>query len=87
MYTGISPTVLFTDGETPPFPILAGILHGDTPAPFVFIIVVDYVLRISVDSICEKGYMLHPRKSCRYSAMYLTDTEIADDIALISQSL
>ena len=43
MYTGTSSTVLSTDGETPSFPILAGILQGDTLAPFLFIIVVDYV--------------------------------------------
>ena len=87
MYTGTSSTVLSADGETPSFPILAGILQGDTLAPFLFIIVVDYVLRISVDSISEKGYMLHPRRSSRHPAAYLTDTDFADDIALVSQSL
>ena len=87
MYTGTSSTVLSADGETPSFPILAGILQGDTLAPFLFIIVVDYVLRISVDSISEKGYMLHPRRSSRYPAAYLIDTDFADDIALVSQSL
>jgi len=87
MYTGTSSTVLSTDGETPSFPILAGILQGDTLAPFLFIIVVDYVLRISVDTISEKGYMLHPRRSSRHPAAYLTDTDFADDIALVSQSL
>ena len=49
MYTGTYSTVLSTDGETSSFRILAGILQGDTLAPFLFIIVVDYVLRISVD--------------------------------------
>ena len=87
MYTDTSSTVLSTDEETPSFPILAGILQGDTLAPFLFIMVVDYVLRISVDSISEKGYMLHPRRSSRYPAAYLTDTDFADDIALVSQSL
>jgi len=64
--------------------ILAGIFHG---APFLFIIVVDYVLRISVDTISENGFLIRPRRSSRYPAEYLTDTEFADDIALISQSL
>ena len=44
MYTDTSSTILTTDGETPSFPILAGILQGDTLAPFLFIIVVDYVM-------------------------------------------
>ena len=38
-------TILSPDGETPPFSIKAGILQGDTLAPFLFIIAVDYVLR------------------------------------------
>jgi hypothetical protein len=87
MYTDTSSTVLSTDGETPSFPILAGILQGDTVATFLFIIVVDYVLRISVNSVPEKGYMLHPRRSRRYPAVYITDTDFADDIALVCQFL
>ncbi len=35
----------------------------------------------------EKGYQLHAARSSRYPAKYLTDTDFADDIALISQSL
>ena len=35
MYTDTSSTILTTDGETPSFPILAGILQGDTLAPFL----------------------------------------------------
>ena len=87
MYTDTSSTILTTDGETPSFSILAGILQGDTLAPFLFIIVVDYVMRISVDTMSENGYQLHPRRSSRHPAQYLTDTDFADDIALLSQSL
>ena len=87
MYTDTSSTILTPDGETPSFPIHAGILQGDTLAPYLFIIVVDYVLRISVDTMCEKGYQLNARRSSRDPAEYLTDTDFADDIALISQSL
>ena len=87
MYTDTSSTILTTDGETPSFPILAGILQGDTLAPFLFIIVVDYVMHISVDTTSENGYQLRPKRSSRYPAEFLTDTDIADDIALISQSL
>ena len=31
--------------------------------------------------------MLHPRRSSRHPSAYLTDTDFADDIALVSQSL
>ena len=70
-----------------PFLINAGILQGDTLAPFLFIIVVDYVLRMSIDTISSKGYEIKPRRSTRHPAQYLTDTDFADDIALISESL
>ena len=87
LYTDTSATVLSPEGETSLFDICAGILQGDTLAPFLFIIVVDYVLRVSVDKINANGLELHPRKSSRYPAVYLTDTDFADDIALISGSL
>ena len=87
LYTDTSSTILTTDGETPAFSINAGILQGDTLAPFLFIIVVDYVLRMSVDTISNKGLEIKPRQSSRHPAEYLTDTDFADDIALISHSL
>ena len=87
LYTNTVSTVLSPDGETSPFSIEAGILQGDTLAPFLFIIVVDYVLRVSIDTISNNGLELSPRRSSRHPAKYLTDTDFADDIALISQSL
>ena len=71
----------------PSFAHSCGILQGDTLAPFLFIMVFDYIMRVSVDTITEKGYLLHPRRGSRQPAEYLTDTDFADDIALISQSL
>jgi len=87
LYTDTFSTILTPDGETSPFQIQAGILQGDTLAPFLFILVVDYVLRMSVDTINSKGFQLKKRESSRHPAKYLTDTDFADDIALISQSL
>ncbi len=49
--------------------------------------VLDYVLRMSFDKNNSKGFQLHPRKSSRNLAVYLTDTDFADDIALISYSI
>ena len=87
MYTDSTSTIMTADGETQPFSTLAGTLQGDTLAPFLFIMVVDYVMRVSIDTISEKGYQLHPKRGSRQPAEYLTDTDFADDIALISQSL
>ena len=53
LYTKTVATIIIPDGECLPFSILAGILQGGTFAPFLFIIVVDYVLRMSVDKILK----------------------------------
>ena len=79
LYTDTSATVLSPDGEIPLFNICAGILQGDTLAPFLFILVVDYILRVSVDKINDNGLEIQPRKSSRHPAVYLTDTDFADD--------
>ena len=87
LYTDTISSILKSDGETEPFSILSGILQGDTLVPFLFIILVDYVLRMSVDKIHNKGYELKPQQSSRHPAGHLTDADFADDIALISQFL
>ena len=73
-----------SDGETEPLEILAGILQGDTLAPFLFTIVLDYVLRNSLDLNNSNG---HPIRRSRNPAVYRTNADFADDIALISNSV
>ena len=46
------------DGDTDFFDIIAGVLQGDTLAPYLFIICLDYVLRTSIDKIRENGLEL-----------------------------
>ena len=87
LYTNTSSTIMTPDGETEPIDIMAGILQGDTLAPFLFIMVLDYVLRKSLDLNNTKGLQLHPRKSSRHPAVHLTDADFADDIALISNCI
>ena len=41
------------DGDTEYFDIVTGVLQGDTLAPYLFIICLDYVLRTSIDKISE----------------------------------
>jgi hypothetical protein len=62
-------------------------LQGDTLAPFLFIMVVDYILRMSLDTQKEKGLLLKARTSSRHPVEYITDTDFADNILLISGSL
>ena len=56
------------DGNTEYFDIVAGVLQGDTLAPYLFIICLDYVLRTSIDKIKENGFELTKKRSRTYPA-------------------
>ena len=56
------------DGDTEYFDIVAGVLQGDTLAPYLFIICLDYVLRTSIDKIRENGFELTKKRRRRYPA-------------------
>ena len=49
MYSNTKARIVTPDGETDLFEITAGVLQGDTLAPFLFIIVLDYALRKATD--------------------------------------
>ena len=59
---------------------------GDTLAPYLFIICLDYVLRTSIDKIRENGFELTKKRSRRYPAKTITDTDYADDIAILANT-
>ena len=56
------------DGDTPFFDITTGVLQGDTLAPYLFIICLDYIMRTSIDNNSQYGLTLTERKSSRYPA-------------------
>ena len=87
LYTDTISSVQTPDGETDTFPVLTGILQGDTLAPFLFIIVIDYIMRVSVDKISHCGFLLERRLGSRNPATHVTDADFADDIALISSKI
>ena len=74
------------DGDTEYFDIVAGVLQGDTLAPYLFIICLDYVFRTSIDKIRENGFVLTKKRSRRYPAKIITDADYADDIALVENT-
>ena len=51
LYRNTKVKVQSPDGDTEYFDIVAGVLQGDTLAPYLFIICLDYVLRTSIDKI------------------------------------
>ena len=74
------------DGDTDYFDIVAGVLQGDTLAPYLFIIYLDYVLRTSIYEIKENSIELTKKRSRRYPAKTITDADYTDDIALLAQA-
>ena len=58
LYRNTKVKVRSPDGETEYFDIVAGVLQGDTLAPYLFIICLDYVLRTSIDKIRENCFKL-----------------------------
>ena len=44
MYSNSQAKVLSPDGETEPFQVTSGVLQGNTLAPYLFIIALDYTL-------------------------------------------
>ena len=76
--------LLWNYGITKYFDIVAGVLQGDTLAPYLFIICLDYVLRTSIDKIRENGFELTKKRSRRYTAKTITDADYSDDIAILA---
>ena len=74
------------DGDTEYFDTVAGVQQGDTLAPYLFTICLDYVLRTSIDKIKENGFELTKKRSRRYPRKTITDADYADDIAILANT-
>ena len=88
MYEDTRARIISPDGETDFFKILTGVLQGDTLAPYLFILVLDYVLRKTFEGREEElGFKLHRRKSSRVKAVHVTDLDFADDLAVLVEEM
>ena len=86
LYRNTKVKVRSPDGDTEYFDIVEGVLQGDTLAPYLFIICLDYVLRTSIDKIRENGFELTKKRSRRYPEKTITDADYADDIAILANT-
>ena len=86
LYKNTKVKVRSPDGDTDYFDISAGLLQGDTLAPYWFIICLDYVLRTSINLMKENGFKLAKERSWRYLAQTITNENYADDIVLLANS-
>ena len=63
LYRNTKMKVRSPDGDTDYFDIVAGVLQGDTLAPYLFIICLEYVLKTSIDKIKVNGFELTKKKA------------------------
>ena len=91
IYNNSKSKVLVEGKVTDEFNITTGVLQGDTLAPFLFIIVLDYVLNEAEKEYAEEtgshGFTTKLRNGPRSPAEALFDLAFADDIALLEGNL
>ena len=86
LYRNTKVKIRSPDGDTEYFDIVAGELQGDTLAPYLFIICLDYALRTSIDKIRENGFELTKKRSRRYAAKTITNADSTDDITILANT-
>ena len=79
LYRNTKVKVCSPDGDTDNFDIVAGVRQGDTLSPY-------HVRRTSIDKMKENGFKLTKERSRRYLPQTITDTDYADDIAILANT-
>ena len=87
IYHNNTAAVITPSGLTEYFAVLTGIFQGDTLAPLLFIIVIDYVLRKAYKTLDNPGIEIVPRRGTRQPAKHIRDLSYADDITLLANSI
>ena len=82
LYRNTKVKVRSPDRDTDYFEIVASVLQGDTLAPYLFIICLDYVLITSIDKIKENCFELTKERS-----QTNTNADYTDDVALLTNAL
>ena len=86
LYKNTKVKVHSPDGDTDYFDIVVGVLQGDTLAPYLFIICLDYMLRTSINKMKDNSFKRTKERSRRYLAQTITDTDYTDNIALLANT-
>ena len=79
--------VVSKNGNTNFFPIFAGVQQGDTLAPYLFITILDYIMRMAMAKDDNFGITLQWQRGTHCLAVHLTDTDFADNIALVCHTM
>ena len=86
LYKNSKSAVMVDGGLSDPFDVTTGVLQGDVLTPFLFVVLVDYLLK-KVTWQLDSGVVTHPRHSRRHPAKPLNDLDFADDITLLESSI
>jgi hypothetical protein len=88
MHANTKAKVVTQESVSDEFEIKSGILQGDTLAPYLFIICIDYCLKKAIGyRDYELGLTLEKARSRRESPQMITDLDFVDDICLFSNNL
>ena len=88
MYEDTTAKVITPDGEMETFNILVGVLQGDTLALYLFVIIIDYIMRTALQGREDKlGFQLRKQQIKRVPPITVTYMDFADDIALVSEGI
>ena len=85
MYSDTSDCVSTELGPTEWFKTTSGVLQGDTLSPYLFIVLLDYALKKSLQD--DVGFVVRKRNSRRHPAVYVGVLAYADDICLLAESI
>ena len=83
-----SKSAVLVDGQmSDDFDVTTGVLQGDVLAPFLFIVVLDFVMINATNNNPGGGLVTHPRRSRRHLDITLNDLDFADGIGLLESSI
>ena len=82
LYSNTKVKIQSLDRDTECIEVVAGALQGDTLAPYLFIIRLDYVIRTSRDKMNDNDFKLAKVRGRGYPPETSMDADYADDIAL-----
>ena len=80
-------SALMVDGNlSDPFQVTTWVLQGAVLAPFLFIVLIDYLMRRATENT-ESGVVTNPRHSRGHPVKTSNDLDFADNIALLESSI
>ena len=87
-YQNLKAKAISPDDDKDILKIYAGVMQGNTLAPFLFVTVLGYALRNVITSFEEElGLTINKRQSRRVGAESLCELDFADDIVKMSNAV